>query len=83
MALFENSSEPEWKSCTAMINGTILELSWIETIPNPDSSSTHAGDLVEIGQLDIQPKVHQNLLEKSYRQVEQQIRIFELRRDQV
>ena len=81
MVLFENYSEPEWKSCSAMMNGTVLELSWIETILAPESSS-HTGDFQEVAQFDIQPN-QQNIQEEPYRQVEQQIGIFELRRDQV
>ena len=81
MVLFENYSEPEWKSCSAMMNGTVLELSWIETILAQESSS-HTGDCQEVAQFDIQPN-QQNIQEEPYRQVEQQIGIFELRRDQV
>ncbi len=79
MVLFENYSEPEWKSCSAMMNGTVMELSWIETILGPESSSE---DCQEITHLDVQSN-QQNVLEERYRQVEQQIGIFELRRDQV
>jgi hypothetical protein len=75
MVLFEDGSNAEWKSCNAMMFGTTLELAWMENIQRDSGLDVHPfhpeQHQHQEHQDDLYPRVHQ-----------QQIQIFELRRDQ-
>ena len=77
--MFENGSSPDWKSCNAIVYGANLELAWMENVLRDSDSSTGDYDYVHLFDSEQHQQQHDELYPRVH---QQQIQMFELRRDQ-